>query len=51
VLKDIPTDLAVGDYCDSAIEDWGDCIRAAEVRLRRSYGRLGMRDLQFDAGG
>lgn len=42
---DILTDPAAGDRYDSAIEGWGDRVRAAGMRLCRFYGRTGMKVL------
>lgn len=39
---DILTDPAAGDRYDSAIEGWGDRVRAAGMRLCRFYERTGM---------
>ncbi|HUD28944.1 MAG TPA: hypothetical protein VMQ93_08745 [Novosphingobium sp.] len=39
---DILTDPAAGDRYDSAIEAWGDGVRAAGMRLCRFYERTGM---------
>jgi hypothetical protein len=39
---DILTDPAAGDRYDSAIEGWGDRVRAAGMRLCRFYARTGM---------
>ncbi|EJL21879.1 hypothetical protein [Novosphingobium sp. AP12] len=42
---DILTDPAAGDRYDSAIEGWGDRVRAAGMRLCRFYERTGMPDV------
>jgi hypothetical protein len=39
---DILRDPAAGDRYDSAIEGWGDRVRAAGMRLCRFYARTGM---------
>ena len=39
---DILTDPAAGDRYDSAVEGWGDRVRAAGMRLCRFYERTGM---------
>lgn len=42
---DILTDPAAGDRYDSAIEGWGDRVRAGGMRLCRFYERTGMPQL------
>ena len=46
---DILTDPEAGDRYDSAIEGWGDRVRAAGMRLCRFYERTGMPSLQCPA--
>lgn len=43
--SDILIDPAAGDRYDSAIDGWGDRVRAAGIRLCRFFARIGMPDI------